>query len=367
MRGEVRHVLMTADAVGGVWTYVLELCRGLAADGIRVTLATMGPLPTSDQLAAAHGIPALQMVSGDFRLEWMDEPWSDVAAAGDWLLDLERRATPDLVHLNGFAHASLPFRAPVLIVGHSCMSSWAAAIPGAIEPAKLAAYSTRIRHGLHRADFVVAPSAVMLASLQHHYGPLARTAVIYNGRSRDRFAPAVKEPLVLTAGRLWDAAKNIEAVAAVAGSLPWPVFVAGEGDGAGMLGSDLHALGRLDEAGMAAWLGRASIFVLPARYEPFGLLPLEAALSGCALVLGDIPSLREVWGSAADYVDPDDRDGLRETVIRTMEPSRRDARARAAWTRAQSYSAASMADAYRGLYTQMSLDSERSGRVTCAS
>ncbi len=32
---------------------------------------------------------------------------------------------------------------------------------------------------------------------------------------------------------------------------------------------------------------------LPARYEPFGLSVLEAALSGCALVLGDIPSLRE--------------------------------------------------------------------------
>ncbi len=65
---------------------------------------------------------------------------------------------------------------------------------------------------------------------------------------------------------------------------------------------------------MAGWLGRASIFALPARYEPFGLLPLEAALSGCALVLGDIPSLREVWGDAAWFVPPDDRDALTAAI-----------------------------------------------------
>jgi glycosyltransferase involved in cell wall biosynthesis len=55
---------------------------------------------------------------------------------------------------------------------------------------------------------------------------------------------------------------------------------------------------------------RATIFAHPARYEPFGLAPLEAALRGCALVLGDIESLREVWGDAAVYVDPEDDDAL---------------------------------------------------------
>ena len=53
-----------------------------------------------------------------------------------------------------------------------------------------------------------------------------------------------------------------------------------------------------------------SIFALPARYEPFGLSVLEAALSGCALALGDIPSLREIWGGAALFVSPDNSDGL---------------------------------------------------------
>ena len=33
---------MSADSVGGVWTYALDLTRGLRALGIDVLLATMG-------------------------------------------------------------------------------------------------------------------------------------------------------------------------------------------------------------------------------------------------------------------------------------------------------------------------------------
>ena len=31
---------------------------------------------------------------------------------------------PDIVHLNNYVHAALPFRAPKLVVGHSCVLSW---------------------------------------------------------------------------------------------------------------------------------------------------------------------------------------------------------------------------------------------------
>ena len=60
----------------------------------------------------------------------------------------------------------------------------------------------------------------------------------------------------------------------------------------------MRLLGSLSPRALAAWLARAAIYCLPARYEPFGLSVLEAALSGCALVLGDIPSLREIWDDA---------------------------------------------------------------------
>ena len=66
---------------------------------------------------------------------------------------------------------------------------------------------------------------------------------------------------------------------------------------------------------LAKWLGGASIFVHPARYEPFGLSALEAALSGCALVLGDIPSLRELWEGAATFVTVECEDSLEKAIL----------------------------------------------------
>src|SRR5690349_6315021 len=144
MRVENLRVLMTADAVGGVWTYVLDLSRALTAHGISVTLATMGPLPSRDQLEAARAIEGLTLVTSRFKLEWMDDPWSDVEAAGRWLLSLEASVGAHVVHLNGYAHGVLPFRAPVLIVGHSCVLSWAEAVPGAIDRRALDTYRVHV-------------------------------------------------------------------------------------------------------------------------------------------------------------------------------------------------------------------------------
>ena len=81
----------------------------------------------------------------------------------------------------------------------------------------------------------------------------------------------------------------------------------------------VRLLGCLAPAQVAEHLARAAIYCLPARYEPFGLSALEAGMSGCALVLGDIPSLREVWGDAALFVPPDDPDALRVALCRLIE------------------------------------------------
>jgi glycosyltransferase involved in cell wall biosynthesis len=341
------RMLMTADAVGGVWTYALELARALRRYGLSTTIATMGPRPSADQLGAAANIAGLEILTAEFDLEWMDDPWADVGQAGDWLLDLEARVNPFVVHLNGFAHGSLPWRAPVVVVGHSCVLSWCDAVGEAFTGPRLERYRTAVGAGLRAADWVVAPSAAMLGALQQHYGPLPRASVIWNGRDERRFRAQTKEPFIMTAGRLWDRAKNVEAVSAVAPALPWPVIVAGQGGA----GTGARHLGQLSEAEMAGWLGRASIFALPARYEPFGLLPLEAALAGCALILGDIPSLREVWGGAADYVDPEDHDALLGAIDGLVAAAeRRSERAVAARTRALDLTPTRMAREYATIY-----------------
>ena len=48
------------------------------------------------------------------------------------------------------------------------------------------------------------------------------------------------------------------------------------------------------------------VFISTARYEPFGLAVLEAAQFGCALILSDIPTFRELWNGCAIFIDPDD-------------------------------------------------------------
>jgi glycosyltransferase involved in cell wall biosynthesis len=75
----------------------------------------------------------------------------------------------------------------------------------------------------------------------------------------------------------------------------------------------------LPEGELREWFGVASIYALPAVYEPFGYTPLEAGLSGCALVLGDIESLRETWDGAAVFVDPHDRAALKTELQRLIE------------------------------------------------
>lgn len=301
-------ILMTADTVGGVWTYAIDLARALAARDVRVALATMGAPIRPAQWADLASVPDVEVFESDYRLEWMDDPWGDVDRAGAWLLEVERAVRPDIVHLNGYAHAALPWSAPVLVVGHSCVRSWWEAVRNEPVPACWDAYTSRVRRGLAAADMVAAPSHAMLDALHQHYGPLPRARVIHNGRGGS-FDPAHKERFVLAVGRLWDEAKNVGALDDVAPHLPWPVYVAGDTrapNGGERSFRSLKTLGQLDAAALAGWMSRAAIYALPAKYEPFGLSVLEAALSGCALVLGDVPSLREIWGDTATFVPPDD-------------------------------------------------------------
>ena len=296
----------------------------------------------------------MEIFESSYKLEWMENPWDDVAAAGAWLLELEKEQRPDCVHLNGYAHASLNWKAPTLLVAHSCVLSWWAAVKGEEAPDEWARYAQEVRAGLAAADAVVAPTRAMLDALEAHYGPLHRGRVVPNGRDALLFTPRAKEPFILAAGRLWDEAKNLSVLAASAPALEWPVFLAGDAtrpDGGEVRFENVNLLGHLPPEVLADDLGRASIYALPARYEPFGLSVLEAALSGCTLLLGDIPSLREVWGDAALFVAPDDREGLQHTLARLIQrPDLREEFAQRARERALEYSLERMAAGYLDVY-----------------
>lgn len=354
----VTRVLMTTDCLGGVWDYALTLARALGRHGIRVTLAVLGGPLAGDQRAAAAGIFGLSLAESDWALEWMPGSGDQVERSGRWLLDLERRFAPDLVQVNGYAHAALPFRAPVLCVAHSCVRSWFADVLGRPAPDGYGGYGDAVGRGLAAAGLVVAPSRAMAAALRRHYGIGREIRVIPNGvEAAADPAPGRKDDLILSVGRVWDEAKNIAALDAVADGLGSPVAVAGNcrhPDGSERRPARLAVLGRLPRRDLADWYARAAVFCLPARYEPFGLAVLEAAQAGCALVLGDIPSLRENWDGAACFVRPDDRAGLKRSLNRLMsDPASRADLAEAARIRARRFSADAMTDAYLDAYARL--------------
>ena len=361
-------VLLTIDTVGGVWTFGALLARELAFRGVEVVLATLGGLPTTAQREQVTEVPGLRLYTGDFKLEWMANSWADVERSSRWILEVERETQPDVVHLNTFAHGALPWRAPALLTAHSCCLSWWRAVKGDAIPPDWSRYQHCVTNSLFTAGMVTAPTRALLRGVQAHYGPLSRATVVANGGETTRYHPGEKEPFLLTAGRLWDEAKNIAAVVRVAADLPWPVYAAGERrspDGEEFSAGGLRLLGKLPPAGLADWMSRASIFVSPARYEPFGLSILEAALSGCALVLGDIDSLREVWTEGALFVPPNDTRVLTRTLLALIDdPVRRQLLAAAARRRALTFSAERMADRYLELYRSLVTGKARVARKT---
>src|SRR5690606_18489475 len=118
-------------------------------------------------------------------------------------------------------------------------------------------------------------------------------------RAREEFFAAKKQPVIFSAGRIWDEAKNIDLLVKAAQAIPYSIRIAGsnrfDNEAYEVPTDHVVYLGRLSAEEVAIELASAAVYVLPARYEPFGLSALEAALSGCALVLGDIGSLREIW------------------------------------------------------------------------
>jgi glycosyltransferase involved in cell wall biosynthesis len=369
-------ILISTDTVGGVLTYTAALAAALEAGGDEVVVATMGPPLRPAQRQA---LPS-QVRESDFRLEWMEDPWDDVAAAGQWLMALEEKERPDFVHLCSYAHGTVPFQAPTVLVAHSDVLSWWRAVHNTEAPASWDRYRDETSTGLEGADAIVAPTAAMLRELEQDH-PLApeRAQVIPNGSPTPppsratsgelhqissllgRNSDAVRDegtvrkggPFVLGSGRFWDAAKNLAALDAAAAGLSWPVVVAGD-LGEGSAPQQARSVGALDRAALGALRRQAPIYAAPAVYEPFGLGILEAALDRCALVLGDIPSLRELWEDAAIFVDPRDPGALHKVLACLIEaPQLREDLAQRARERAAEYSIERSAASYRRLYQRL--------------
>jgi glycosyltransferase involved in cell wall biosynthesis len=204
---------------------------------------------------------------------------------------------------------------------------------------------------------VIAVSRRMQSELVRHYGVgIERITVVPNGVDPEGFAPerhpdareALRAELcvppnariALLVGTY--ARKGLDtACAAVARAAPGVhLVVAGSGDArwahrvaaAGGLENRLHLLGPRRE--VARLFAAADLFVLPTRYEPFGMVIVEAMAAGLPVVVSGIAGAAE-WiadGQTGFVVaDPDDAAGFAGAIRAVLEdPARAAAVGRAA-------------------------------------
>ncbi|MHB2167212.1 glycosyltransferase family 4 protein [Alsobacter sp. R-9] len=304
------RILMTCDAVGGVWTYARRLADALAELGVETVLTGFGPRPDGEPLS--DRAPTREIVWTNLPLAWMEGP-ADVRYRVR--SELERLACArgiELLHLNQPSDAADPVASlPTIVVSHSCLATWWDAVRGGAPPPDWRQRIACDAAGLSRADAIVAPSASHARAVVAAYG-ITAPRVVPNAVDPAPVGAVEKDLVVLAAARWWDDGKNAATLDAAAGRSKVPVVMAGPTTFAAQETRLAHAtrFGACAHHELRALMAQAAIFCSPSLYEPFGLTALEAAQAGCALVLSDIPTYREIWDGAAMFVPPRDAAGF---------------------------------------------------------
>jgi glycosyltransferase involved in cell wall biosynthesis len=354
---------MSTDAMGSPWTLSLDHARALGERGVEVVLVAMGRKLTNEQRRTAWDISTLTLHEQPLRSEWMSEPWDDVEKVGEFLLELEQRYTPDVVQLGSYAHGALPFRCPVILSAHSCLPAWWEASHHTPLPREFDRFCERAREGLQAADAVICATTSVLQQLAHYHGPVAGR-IISGACDQALFSPDEKEACIFSASHSWDGVRNLQLLTAAAEHVRWPIAIAAddtrppehvprpEAEPSGV-----HLLGQLSRASLAEHLGRAAIYTLPGGLDPTGLPVLEAALSGCALVLEDNAYLREMWQGTAVFVKPESPAHLSAALNElAADGARMSSLAHLARQRALAHSPWASVDAHLALYDELQSD-----------
>ena len=346
------RIMLVTDAVGGVWTYSVELAEALRGHGFESLLAVIGPSPSAAQRREAG---AAEVIDTGLPLDWTAGRPDLVRRAGCALAELATSKSVDLVQTNTAALlADCTFDQPVVVLQHSCVATWWDAVRGTALPRDFLWRRDLVEMGMHAAKAVVAPTAAFAAQTSRVYSLGRPIQVVHNGRRALPMRKRGPENIVFTAGRLWDEGKNVQVLDEAAALLKVPFEAAGPlagPNGTAVSFDHLVTPGQLSPDQLAERLGARPIFASAARYEPFGLSVLEAAQAGSALVLSDIPTFRELWGGCALFVPADDPHAFVQAIEGLIEdPELRAAMSMASRTRALRYTSDAMATRMVQLY-----------------
>lgn len=229
------------------------------------------------------------------------------------------------------------------------------------------------KHSFRQAKVVVAVSHNVKKQLIDIGIPPECIRVNWCGVSLEEFSPGSADrsqwglpdgvPLALFAGDIRINRKNLDtvlhalvrvpglhlAVAGITEGSPYPQLAAELG-----LSERVHFLGL--QRNIPELMRAVDLFVFPSRYEPFGLVVLEAMASGLPVVTAATTGAAEVVTPESGIVlsDSEDAQGLAQALLRlTQDPALRERMGHAARAVAEQHSWTSMARSYLDLFEQL--------------
>lgn len=353
--------------VGGLGRHVHALATALATAGHEVVVLSRRPAgtdahthPTLDE--TVDGVRVLSVAEDPTHLEFERDMVAWTLAMGHALL---RAALvqlggwrPDVVHAHDWLVAH-PAIALADILGVPLVATVHATEAGRYNGWLSSPLSRQVHSAewwlVNRADALIACSSAMRGEIAELFDVDAGSvAVLHNGitprawRVAPRKVAAVREkhaprgePLLLYFGRL-EYEKGVHDLVAALPRIRRAhpgarLVVAGTGTAADLLVDTARAnrvlrsvefLGHLPDVELAALLAAADAVVLPSRYEPFGIVALEAAAAGAPLAASTAGGLGEVVvdGETGVTFPPGDVPALAAAVGRVLRDPRAAAR-----------------------------------------
>lgn len=365
-----------APAIGGVEELTARLAKQLTGAGDEVEVWTIrhpATLPAAEEIEGVS-VRRFELPLPSASLARLAGFPAAAHLASRRLLDAAAGFRPDVIHVQCFS-------------ANGVWATWLARRIGAglvltsqgetlMDDDDIFDRSTTLRLGLRvalrRAHTVTACSRFVLDDLESRFGlERGRGAVVPNGVDPQETAPALPFELpfdrfVLGLGRVvpkkgFDLL--VDAFAQLAERHPGlGLVIAGDGPERSPLATRAETLGLTSRVALPGALGRgqvawaaanASVFVLPSRIEPFGIVVLEALRAGCPVVVSSRGGATEIVRDEVDglVVDPTDVGALAAAIDRVLSVRGLAAALEAAGPRrAAEFSWAALRERYVDLY-----------------
>ena len=353
--------------IGGVEVLAAKLLPALQARGyefVVVTPSKQAGVPDADQY---KGIPVYRF---PFRSAENYADINSVIELRQKVAKLKKAFAPDLIHLNSLDVGDFFHLTTVQAYPCSSLVTLHGDWPRLAGKGNCLAEQT-----LRSADWVAACSAAILRTAREAVPEIfSKSSVVYNGREMPPIQPApvsFDPPVVLCIGRLvnekgFDLVVN--AFASVLKSFPQArLMIAGDGparlgleQAVGQLGLErvVQFIGWVEPDEVAGFVNSSTLVVVPSRWEePFGLVALEAALMGRAVVATRVGGLPEVVldQETGILVEKENSAALAEAIISLLtHPDLTVTMGRAGLSRAREVFAwTTFVDAYDDLYRRL--------------